>query len=301
MFLYQLIKKMVAKKYPTDLDLMQNFPRKENQYLFHYTTYSSALGILLSRQMRLGSLQNMNDPLEFQDHIGDGVTFTGNPSNEEVALLVWQFKNIVTEKQNAVRLASFSMDMPFTNQTKGCQENYFNNLSKGWARSRMWAQYADNHKGICLVFDKTNLIKEFEETFKKELCETYCRKVNYTNNLYSLRESLSQPCDSLLTMDKIEFMFQKCEDFRDEQEFRLLLINRNLKDNKEIVSFPISNSLCGVIPGTRFPKENEASLRKAIETLNTKIRWFPIWWNYGEPQLHDSVRLKAIIDEIGIN
>ena len=288
-------------KYPSDLDLMQSFPRKENQYLFHYTTFSSALGILLSRQMRLGSLQNMNDPLEFQDHVGDGVSFDGNPSNEDIALLLRQVRDAVTEKQNSIRLASFSMDMPFSNQAKGSQENYFNNLSKGWARSRMWAQYADNHKGVCLVFDKTNLIKEFEKKFKKESCETHYGKVNYTNNLYPLKERLRQPCNSLLTTDKIEFLFQKCEDFRDEQEFRLLLINKKLRDNKEIVSFPISNSICGVIPGARFPKENEAYLRKAIETLNKKIRWLPISWDYGEPELYDSVRLKAMIDKIGLS
>ena len=88
-------------KYPSDLDLMQSFPRKENQYLFHYTTFSSALGILLSRQMRLGSLQNMNDPLEFQDHVGDGVSFDGNPSNEDIALLLRQVRDAVTESDSS--------------------------------------------------------------------------------------------------------------------------------------------------------------------------------------------------------
>ena len=81
----------------------------------------------------------------------------------------------------------------------------------------------------------------------------------------------------------------------------MLLINKKLRDNKDIVSFPISNSICGVIPGAKFPKENEASLRKAIETLNKKIRWLPIWWDYGEPQLHDSVRFKSMIDKIGLS
>lgn len=118
--------------------------------------------------------------------------------------------------------------------------------------SRMWAQYADNHKGVCLVFDKKKLVEDFENSFKSELCETHCRKVEYTNNLDSLKETLSQPCDSFLTLDKIQFLFLKCEDFKDEQEFRLLLINEKLKDENEIVSFSIANSICGVIPGTSF-------------------------------------------------
>jgi hypothetical protein len=55
-------------KYPTDSLLESNDPRKNDQFLFHYTTYSAALGILLSQQMRLGPLVNKNDPLEFEDH-----------------------------------------------------------------------------------------------------------------------------------------------------------------------------------------------------------------------------------------
>ena len=54
-------------KYPSNTDLEMLASTTAEQYLFHYTTYSSALGILLSGQMRLGALANMNDPLEFQD------------------------------------------------------------------------------------------------------------------------------------------------------------------------------------------------------------------------------------------
>ena len=282
--------------YPSDVDLMQLFPREENQYLFHYTSYASALGILLSQQMRMGSLKNMNDPLEFQDHHKDSLVFNGNPSNEELALIMRRFKDSVTEREKAVRFASFSMDL-----SKGSQGEYYNNLSKGWARSRMWAQYADNHKGVCLVFDKKKLVEDFENSFKSEMCETHCRKVEYTNNLDSLKETLSQPCDSFLTLDKIQFLFLKCEDFKDEQEFRLLLINKKLKDENEIVSFSIANSICGVIPGTKFPKENELALRKAMDSCNASIRWLPIWWDYGMPRLSDYVRLKKMIDEIGLS
>lgn len=282
--------------YPSDIDLMQHFPREENQYLFHYTSYASALGILLSQRMRMGCLKNMNDPLEFQDHQKDPIVFNDNPSNEELALRMRRFKDAVIERERAVRLASFSMDI-----SKGSQGEYYNNLSKGWARSRMWAQYADNHKGVCLVFDKKNLVEDFENAFKLESCETHCGMVDYTNNLEFLEETLSRPCDSFLTSDKIQFLFLKCEDFKDEQEFRLLLINKKLKGENEMVSFSIANSICGVIPGTKFPKENELALRKAMNSCNASIRWLPIWWDYGMPRLSDYVRLKKMIDEIGLS
>ncbi|MBR2090960.1 MAG: DUF2971 domain-containing protein [Fibrobacter sp.] len=53
----------------------------------------------------------------------------------------------------------------------------------------MWAQYADNHKGVCLIFDKLCLEKEFKGSFEKSSCETFCDVVNYTNNLNPIRNA----------------------------------------------------------------------------------------------------------------
>ena len=282
-------------KYPSAGSLESNVPTYENQYLFHYTTFSSALGILLSQQMRLGPLVNKNDPLEFEDHRDDCRAIDGYPSNEELSIIKGNYKNAADEKERSVRFASFAMDMPFYNPPKDSQENCYNNLSKGWARSRMWAQYAENHKGVCLIFDKNNLVKSFQSTFNS--CETYCKKVIYTNNLYPLKESLEKNCKSLLTLEKIDFLFQKCQDYRDEQEYRLLLINKKLKNSKKMVEFSISDSLCGVISGVRFPDENKLSLKTAMKYFNSKIKYFLILWNYGMPYLIDTERSKSMCEE----
>ncbi|MDD5942883.1 DUF2971 domain-containing protein [Fibrobacter sp.] len=283
--------------YPSCVDLEQAVPIEGGKYLFHYTSYSSALGILLSQQMRLSSLVNMNDPLEFQDHHNDGVVSNDNPTNEECAARLFMFLNAVTEKENSVRLACFSMDTPFPDKSERGQTNYYNNLSKGWARSRMWAQYADNHKGVCLIFDKLCLEKEFKGSFEKSSCETFCDVVNYTNNLNPIRNAFDQSCESFLTPDRIKFLYQKCEDFRDEQEYRLLLINKALKNTDELVSFSVANSLCGVITGARFPEENKLSLKKAMDCCNPKMKRFSIWWDYGEPNLNDPAYWKSLMPE----
>lgn len=266
--------------YPTIAELMNFVSDEKNQFLFHYTKYSSALEILLGEQMRLGSLVNMNDPLEFENHHGEPITFHGNPPNELLSSWILDKENAVTEKETVVRLASFSIDQ----KSSGKYDNF---LFKGWARSRMWAQYADNHKGVCLVFDKINLINNFKKAFNYDYCETFCKEVKYTNNLTPLKNALSSnpPCKSLITFDKIDFLFQKCEDFRDEQEFRFLLINKKLNDTKEIVSFSIADSLCGVITGAKFPNENILTLKKAIKCSNPNIKLFPLWWDYGMPNI----------------
>lgn len=107
---------------------------------------------------------------------------------------------------------------------------------------------------------------------------------------------MSSSCKSLLVSDKIDYLFQKCEDFEDEQEFRLLLINKKLKDSKEIVSFSIANSICGVITGAKFPKENELTLQKAIKCCNPEIKHFYISWHYGMPDLTDPERWNKMMD-----
>ena len=143
----------------SELDLMKSFPEEDNQYLFHYTAYPSALNILLSHQLRLGSLEKMNDPLEFEDHHGQPLMYQGERSEEEYEETVCDYEVAVSEKEKSVRFASFSMD-----RYPCC-----NNFSKGWARSRMWAQYADNHKGVCLIFDKDKIIKTFKKRIQKPL------------------------------------------------------------------------------------------------------------------------------------
>lgn len=261
--------------YPSISDLTNTFPEVENQFLFHYTTYSSALKILCSQQLRLGPLAKMNDPLEFENCHNKPFWCQGAPSEEEYMVMFNLYENAVTEKEKAVRFVSFSMD----------DYSEHDIFSKGWARSRMWAQYADKHKGVCLIFDKVNLINAFRSNFKNDTCKTYYRKINYTNNFESLSRAFSRPCNSFLTEDKIDFLFQKCNDYRDEQEFRLLLINKRLNDSGETVSFSIADSVCGIVIGVNFPKEYELTLKKTVECCNPAINIFPIIWTYGTPGL----------------
>lgn len=39
------------------------------------------------------------------------------------------------------------------------------NIIPGYLLARMWAQYGGKHKGICLAFDKTQLLKEIADNF----------------------------------------------------------------------------------------------------------------------------------------
>ncbi|WP_411800844.1 DUF2971 domain-containing protein [Aeromonas caviae] len=48
---------------------------------------------------------------------------------------------------------------------------------RGFCKPRMWAQYAGNHSGVCLIFDESLFSKFFHEQFNDK---TYsCRDVIY--------------------------------------------------------------------------------------------------------------------------
>jgi len=40
--------------------------------------------------------------------------------------------------------------------------------SRGFCKPRMWAQYADNHSGVCLVFDWVKIGESIRNAFREE-------------------------------------------------------------------------------------------------------------------------------------
>jgi hypothetical protein len=67
--------------------------------------------------------------------------------------------------KSAVRLVCFSEDQPDEHPEFGIDEYGREDLIKGWEHDRMWAQYAENHTGICLFFDRDKLHRRMEEHF----------------------------------------------------------------------------------------------------------------------------------------
>jgi hypothetical protein len=126
----------------------------KGRWLFHYTTAERAFEkILLTRRLRMSPYRAMRDPLENKDlHL----TFAGRvgESDEDSAdfeRAAFEALGMIKTIRDAVRLLSFTVDT----------EKWETPWGSGWARPRMWEQYADNHAGVCLVFDKTDAIDTF--------------------------------------------------------------------------------------------------------------------------------------------
>ena len=62
--------------------------------------------------------------------------------------------------KSKIRVAAFCLDQPFGNMD--------NQGRRGYARPRMWAQYAENHHGVCIVLDRAGLDQAIRQRYPEQ-------------------------------------------------------------------------------------------------------------------------------------
>jgi len=118
-------------------------PSKDN-WIYHYTSTETAALILTSGMIRLGAFSRTNDPREQREWFPSVTEGTSDEIGKD------EFWNICREIDAAMRgrtkLACFTRD-----RNAGETHGHLN-FHRGWARARMWDQYAEHHRGACFVF-----------------------------------------------------------------------------------------------------------------------------------------------------
>lgn len=223
------------------------------EYLFHYTKAGTFESIINNQELWFNNINKTNDPYENKKFDFYSKTEKKDISGEykkidddEEDAQVWFFQQLNRMKNRIVKTLSF------------CDGIYNldpldENNRPGYFYPRMWAQYADNSKGVCLVFDKQKLIKELRKCLEKKYF-VFDDKVTYTditNREYSkhlkkliesrnkkyfkgrkfddenkIRENL---CDNIK-----DYYFTKDKDWIGENEYRIILINHNKNPNTDV-------------------------------------------------------------------
>ena len=258
-------------------------------FLFHYTSLDACCSIIESKQLRMGNLANTNDPLEFCGF--PSPCFIGDIETSDMAKKFSENQEAQNLRNKAIRILCFCQDFTYEELKEGKYTQIFaaNFLNKGWARVRMWAQYADNHKGACLVFDKAKFQQQFKKLEKDDV-RLKEQKITYTNIFADFESIMTLEITEVdiekdfsefyLDEKRLSFLFRKCEDFHDENEYRFCIIDKTLQSLDEIVSIDIGNSLKAVVLGARV------SHAIRIEPLfGNPIEQFRIKWNFGMPEL----------------
>ena len=127
-----------------------------NQFVYHYTSDSIALEhIFPSNQIRFSPFNTTNDPKETKIW-GFNLFSPANqlpPSNKAIEII---------QETNRL-LKNTSKILCLTRDHHNPNDIPFLLAGRGFSHPRMWAQYAANHRGVCLQFEKSKLHKKIIE------------------------------------------------------------------------------------------------------------------------------------------
>jgi hypothetical protein len=253
-----------------------------HRFLYHYTTREAALGsILPAAELRVGLFRYMNDPREAK---GWSFTIEGGPSLSPADVLALNQEATALAKSTS-KVLSFTRDDP-TSAGEG-----FGEFGRGYAHSALWAHYAGEHSGVCLVFDADALRQPIEQTLgpKGRLyagCVTYAdaatEEIEAFTLSYSEVERLGVPGaveEHIRRWHPILF-FRKSLEWLNEREYRWLL--RSPEPAPEFVS--IRDSLRGLVLGHDFPRGDLDSVDHLAQSFpGLSIRWCK--WDNGIPKI----------------
>lgn len=260
--------------------LLSTMPALDREkYFFHYTTREAAFEhIIRSNKLRFSRYLDMRDPLE-NKHWSFIAGSSGDDEEAETDAY-WRFRALAIQVQRAARLLSLTVDEP-----RG--EDPFN---RGWARARMWEQYAENHAGVCLVFSRVGLEHEIPASLKKqELNHPYFKPVIYSEGRISKPflqlDDLAGRVSPEVVSDYIErnheeLFFSKMNDWETEHEFRFVVTAED-EDSSVFVDF--GSALQAVIVGEKFPRWARPGAIDAADFAGAEP--LRLDWSMGAPAL----------------
>jgi hypothetical protein len=245
------------------------------QHAYHYTTSDATFEqILPSGELRLSSLARLRDPVENKDWVQALWTSAAWPTAD-----VERFQELTRRVLYETKILSFTLDAPTVAESP--------EHARGYARPRMWEQYAENHAGACLVFDRELLAESllpalsvFNDTIADEVVYSDVPLPGHEGARSLVAAALTQAGDGDLERGlrrhlhehARELFFRKLTDWVTEREYRYLILDNNPLD----VSAHYRDALQAVIVGERFPQwqiPGAALVCSAADATLRQMQW----------------------------
>jgi hypothetical protein len=286
-----LINKRQGNKYGDTVNFEEYLETQDA--LFHYTKTSVAIEhILYTKKFKLSTLYDADDPREYKFKTSG----SKRSSSAKDVLDYESYRSLSDEAHIEInRILRFECRrMSFCSNVKPTlilsdndhkiDEHFCSNV---WAKSRMWSQYGEGHRGICLVLSKSEIEKAFNErkTQVKKYKADYVKYLpnSKPNPIVDLSPEASKnvkDCASKYVMDNFElFFFHKHIDYRDEGEFRVVVFD----PNKELEYLDICASLKGVIVGDRIHDPYVHLIKQMCKDIN--IECLRAHWSISSPHM----------------
>ena len=221
--------------------------RRTNLFLYYYTSPDTLFKILDNRCIKTSKYDKVNDLDETNlDCLGDNL------------------KRIEIEKyiRNNCHFISFVHDY-----------KKYSVIIEGTQHPRMWAQYAQNSEGACLILNKTELLRKCRKAHGNKsvtigrICYRWSRFSNEKSEEIDNFCNISSAEDILRKYFKYIFL-TKHVDWEQEHEVRLCLMGNREKD-----MIDIDGCIEGICLGNKFIESYERIIKLAerLECANKKF------------------------------
>lgn len=261
--------------------------------LYHYTRLEAVVeDILPSGRMKMNPFAKMRDPRESKDL---------RPQMRADGRGIWTARNMrrfASVLQKSVDVKKQVKVLSLTEDDVSVRPNQEEAIfGRGFAHPRLWEQYADNHRGICLCFDRQTLVKRMRSEVKKHGERMWCDPVAYRDGpirpeayTFSEREfekfSDEEVIDRLITANRHELFFTKVTDWQTEKEFRFVVPSVGTDPLPVYVRDALRVVMLGELTSEHYTPAILALLGKeGVAELN--IRVLRLRWQDGSPFLRD--------------
>lgn len=254
-------------------------------------TKGETLNLILSgRKIRFGLLGTTNDPKETKLRQANFISIGVQYYDRNVEAQAREEFNRISSQEWKVLCTTRSLQ---NRKYKDSNKNFL--MSKfryGYNRPRMWAQYAENHSGACLVFDgkklNNNILSAIDENSR--LFKGSVDYENYSSHFprpIEKLELLAKSRDSIKFSETIRshyfhhychYFLSKFPDWKSESEYRWLIHNTI----NEYIFIDIVGALKMVLVGADFPKTAEASVIDICKELKVDVN--KMSWVNGLPE-----------------
>jgi hypothetical protein len=266
------------------MDTMIHGFRDVDELVYHYTSADTAFNhILKDGTLRLGSYAGTNDPKESKTwQFSLGTNENRDLGKYKLQETSDQFSALL--KANA-KLACFATDSaPLSG------DHMRDILNRGFCKPRMWAQYADKHQGVCLAFRKTTLLT----TVREQAAGSTVLSGNVAYRNVPLLQELTAHefminCDIYEALGATAYarahlqrhsqalFFQKLQDWRDESEWRIVVLGTEPGPLK----IKYRDSLVGIMHGADLDERLSWALTEMTE--GTNIAHMGLLWKNSTP------------------
>jgi hypothetical protein len=254
---------------------------------FRYMSSDGLLATINSKQLRMNAWSKMNDPREAMVWRPTGIAAAGTYTEAEMN------KRIDDILRRSACLLAMTADREPTPDADPATL-----FHRGWGRAPLWAHYADNHRGVCVLLNTFAVQQALNKLPVKDGRYSTHGRIDYVDGPIQIGGLTGGPFTDEPSLDKAIFEslniswisglhMTKNTDWAYETEVRIAVINFYL-DEHELdtpVHVPLGDCLMAVIFGRDHPAPTviAAGIQRALGSDSPEF--FQCHWDDGVPTL----------------